>query len=121
MTLQDYETYDLTLKLRDALAAEFSGVVPKTVLNKLHRKYVDVNREKNEATFNEPIPIEVYDEYHASLAEAIATISDPALLIDVHGYHDQSDDPVTWTMFGRSKTVLVFESNDTRNRSSTYD
>ena len=106
MTLQDYETYDVAVKLRDALAAQLDNVVPKTVLNKLHRKFVDVNRDIEEAAFGQPIPEQVHAEYHGALEEAIATITTgPGFILDVHGYNDLSENPVTWIMWGKNLSV----------------
>ena len=100
-TSQDYQTYDLAIKLRDFLTTELNDVAPKIVLNKLHRRFLDPNRESEEATFNEPIPLQAYNEYHAAVSEAILNMPMPALHLDIHGYSDGSVDPVNWVMFGK--------------------
>ena len=109
--MQDYETYDVAERLRDALAVQMDNVVPKTVLNKLRRANVDVNREINEAAFGLDIPQQVHAEYHGAVEEAIASIGvsgRPGFILDIHGYNDLSDpveDRVTWIMWGKTASV----------------
>ena len=97
-TAKAFQTYDLAIKLRDALANEMNGEVPKMVLNKLHRKFLDPSLEEKEATFNEPIPLQAYKEYHDAISEAISSSLEPAFLLDIHSHGYTS---VNWTMLGK--------------------
>ena len=85
-----------------ALESEMNGVAPKLIRSTLHRKFVDLNRDKEEATFNEPIPLQVYAEYHGAIEDAVASSPLPAMLLDIHGYSDTTGNPpVTWVMLGK--------------------
>ena len=101
-TTKDYQTYDLAGKLQVALESEMNGVAPKLIRSTLHRKFADLNREIEEATFNESIPLQVYTEYHGAISEAVASSPLPAILLDIHGYSDTTGNPpVTWVMLGK--------------------
>jgi hypothetical protein len=84
ITVRDYNTAPLTLELRQALCDRFNGRCPGTVINLLARTKLDPNREINEATFGVPLSVEVYNEYHAYLAQERANISGMGLYIDIH-------------------------------------
>ena len=103
VTTSELYTNDLALELRDALGPKLGNNYPKYILNTLDRKYLDPFTDKDEATMNEPIPTQAYNDFHNAILEAIpsSTACSQALLVSLGGYSDTSSYPVTWTMLGK--------------------
>ena len=95
-TVSDWQTDDLAQRIRQEIY-NIKGDWPKLVVCNVHRSKLDANREREAATFNQTIPMAVYDEYHASISEAVSLLSGPGLLLDIHGYGSNS---VSWTILG---------------------
>lgn len=86
-TARDLNTQELTRELRDALCNRFNGRCPAAVINLLHRRKLDPNREVDEATFGVPLAVDVYDEYHGYITdERLALGNERGLYIDIHGH-----------------------------------
>jgi len=86
-TVRDLNTQELTYELREALCVRFNGRCPAAIVNLLHRRKLDPNREVDEATFGVPLAVEVYDEYHGYVtAERTALGDTRGLYIDIHGH-----------------------------------
>lgn len=82
----DLNTDVLTLETTDILLHQF-GAKPYTLIPKIHRKYVDLNRPKTYSS-NCQLGKMFYDEYHHTLSQMIKEVKEKwkkGLLIDVHG------------------------------------
>ena len=112
MTTKERYTNELALELRDALGPKLGNNYPKYVFNTLHRKHLDPFTAKDEATMNEPIPSQAYDDFHNAISEAISTSTYPALLISIGGYSDTSSNPVNWTMFGKMFEDFLLDEHE---------
>lgn len=106
LTLADWQTDDLTHRLRLEIN-KLKHDWPKMVINNIHRKKLDANREVGEATFNEEIPMTVYGWYHGNISAGISMFNGaPGILFDIHGYSNGNEKD--WTMLGYliSKSAL---------------
>ena len=68
---------------------------PYLIINNLHRKKMDANREVNEATLGNSNAQNVYYEYHNITAKSCRSVQNQfgqgGLLIDIHGHsHDKA-------------------------------
>lgn len=101
---RDTGTKDLAERTADLLEKK-TGSRPYLVIAKFSRKFLDANRQEDEAQ-ESPETIPAYRYYHDQIAKFVAEISakypDGAILIDVHG---QSDDPET--IFRGSRSGLT--------------
>lgn len=89
-TLERYDVFTLELgrELVDAVH-KLSGRTPYMVINHIHRKKVDVNREALEGAQDDPLAVRNWELYHGSLSEACSAVSarfGSGLLIDLHGH-----------------------------------
>ena len=67
-----------------------TGKYPFVVLNNLHRKKLDANREEFEATAEDPVAGTAWNEYHAFIDSAVHLIRKNfgrGLFIDLHGHN----------------------------------
>ena len=68
------------------------------VINKLRRRKMDANRDRDQASFNVDKAAEAWDEYHGYIQQtrsAIQTMG-PGILFDIHGHAK----PQEWAMLG---------------------
>ena len=97
--MADWQTDDLTHRLRLEIN-KLKDDWPKMVINNIHRKKLDANREVGEATFNEEIPMTVYGWYHGNISAGISMFGGaPGILFDIHGYSNGNEKD--WTMLGK--------------------
>lgn len=87
--------------------------VPYLIINELHRSKLDANRERSEATFEDPIAIEAWTHFHDFIRDAQVRIQNQfgtvtnaqglagiqGLLFDVHGYAGRDWDSVNGAGF----------------------
>jgi len=88
-TVEDFNTYKLTLHLRSDLKALFNGLPPATVLNNLARSKFDANRDEAEATFGIPAVQSAFLEYNGFIdrwKQLIVARRGFGLFIDLHGH-----------------------------------
>ena len=89
-TLERYDVFTLELGQELAEAVHrLSGRTPYTVINHMHRKKVDVNREVLEGAQDDPLAVRNWERYHRSVSEACSAVSarfGSGLLIDLHGH-----------------------------------
>lgn len=90
---QDRYTLELANELRDKLGELYNGSKPAMVVNNLHRRKFDANRELPEATFG-VLEVEaafaLYDQYINEAKNAIIARGSRGLLFDIHGHsHDK--------------------------------
>ncbi|KAK2145291.1 hypothetical protein LSH36_690g04042 [Paralvinella palmiformis] len=95
VTSNDLYTQELTRELYTSLCNEFNAC-PPTVINLLHRRKHDPNREKDEGTFGVPDVEQAWDYYHGLLQEIRQNQTDQALLLDIHGHGH----PTVWVELG---------------------
>ena len=94
----DAHTRALTLDLADALEA-LTGQRPIVVINNLHRKKLDANREIVEAAEGVPRAEAAWEAYHSAIEDARKELTvrhEAGLFLDVHGH--AHDDP--WIELG---------------------
>lgn len=95
---QDKGTRELTLDLADALE-DLTGQRPIVVINNLHRRKLDANREIVEAAEGDPRAEAAWEDYHSAIAAAREEVVDrheAGLFLDVHGH----DHPNDWLELG---------------------
>ena len=73
------------MELRQALF-DLTGSYPAAILNELHRRKFDANRDKPEASFGVPDVEAAFDLYHQYIEEAKADYGGMGLFFDVHGH-----------------------------------
>jgi len=62
-----------------------TGRTPHLVISNLHRSRMDPNREVVEATQNNTLAVQAYNEFHGAIRSAIQTFGDePGILVDLH-------------------------------------
>ena len=99
LTLADWQTDDLTHRLHSEIYNLINDW-PKIVINNVHRKKLDANRERDEATFGEEIPGMVYDLYHSNISVGVSMFGgEPGIIFDIHGYSNENERD--WTMLGK--------------------
>ena len=84
---------DHTTEIADKIVAfltEFSGIRPHYTRNHLHRSRIDTNREIHQSTFDYPLMVNAYQEYHGLINKACKTIQGPGVFIEIHGHSAQS-------------------------------
>ena len=66
------------------------------VINKLRRRKMDANRDRDQASFNVDKAAEAWDEYHGYIQQARSAIQamGPGILFDIHGHAK----PQEWAM-----------------------
>jgi hypothetical protein len=82
-------TYEIALFIMDELKLAFGGKRPYMVMNLSHRRYLDVNREPDEAYEDKQSAKRVYDEYHSQIREYINRLNiifKKPLMIDLSGH-----------------------------------
>ena len=65
------------------------GVRPHYTRNNLHRSRTDPNREIYESTFDYPLIMNTYLEYHTLIDKACREIQGPSVFIEIHGHSAQ--------------------------------
>ncbi|NNM05051.1 MAG: hypothetical protein HKO65_08095 [Gemmatimonadetes bacterium] len=86
--MQDRNTLDLALKIRDAVKAR-TGQYPFIILSRLHRTKLDPNREIVEAAQGDPEAERAWWEFQTFIDEAEALVTEEygeGLYIDLHGH-----------------------------------
>ena len=90
-TIRDFATDDLARKIYDAIADEF-GCYPHVIINRLHRKKLDANREIVEAAQGNPMAEQAWNEFHdfiESSKDSITANFAKGIFLDLHGHgHD---------------------------------
>lgn len=107
VTSRDTATEDLVLKVSAAIEAKF-GKKPYLVASRVHRKYLDPNREAS-AAYEDPAAKAVYDDYHKSLAEFCRDVQKAhrqGLLLDLHGQGSAKDTVFRGTRHGLTVALL---------------
>lgn len=87
VTVEDARTLELTNLILEEL--NLLGYQPYVVVNRLHRRKMDANRNRTQATCGDPRALETYDLFHRYLSEARASIEQDfgkGLVIDIHGH-----------------------------------
>ncbi|CAH1799620.1 unnamed protein product [Owenia fusiformis] len=105
-TVKDMYTLELTIALADEIS-RISGLRPHVILNHLHRRKLDANRDREEATFDEPDAVTAWDEFHAFIDRAKASVG-TGLFIDVHGHGH----PEPWIELGYLFTGLNLDLDE---------
>ena len=82
-TTKDAYTKELSIAVADELET-LAGSRPHVVINHLHRKKLDANREVNEATFGDSDATTAYNEYFDYIDDAKTDVG-TGLLLDMHG------------------------------------
>ena len=93
--LSDLNTIEMLQDIkRYVMKASAKSIRPYTIYLKVHRKYIDANRNKSQYPFrttkNNQFGKQVYDLYHKTIQKAINKIESKygkgkAILIDIHG------------------------------------
>ena len=84
---------DKTKEIADKIVGfltQMTGVRPHYSRNNLHRSRIDTNREVHESTFDYPLMVNAYEEYHALIDKACKEIQGPGVFIEIHGHSAQS-------------------------------
>ncbi|CAD5125003.1 DgyrCDS13243 [Dimorphilus gyrociliatus] len=104
ITIGDGYTKNIAMKCYNRVH-ELTGLYPHMIISELRRVKMDPNREINEATFGDPIAIQVYNDFHGFIDQAKNSFSEHGLLIDMHG----QTHPEQWIELGYliSKHKLV--------------
>ena len=87
-TVQDLNTLDLALRVREALAERLGGY-PHLVVSHLHRVKLDPNRELGEAAEGNPAAERAWWDYHSFLDAARRQVEEEqggGLYVDLHGH-----------------------------------
>ncbi len=89
-TLERYDVNSLELgrEISDAIERQ-SGERPYMVIDHVHRKKVDVNREALEGAQDDPLAVRNWERYHLHVARACSAVSEQfgtGLLVDLHGH-----------------------------------
>jgi len=87
-TVNDYNTQELARALYDAIYAR-SGCYPYMVINRLHRRKLDANRDLPEAADGDPIAGKAWEEFHGFLEQAHYAVEHDfgkGFYIDLHGH-----------------------------------
>jgi N-formylglutamate amidohydrolase len=108
VTVRDTGTYDLTLKLCDAIEKKM-GAKPFVVMAKFDRRFIDANRPAADA-YEWKAAKPVYDHYHASLASAkkkVETDWGRGLLLDIHGQIAERDTIFRGTNDGKTVAHMI--------------
>lgn len=91
VTLADRNTVELTLAMRDSIAAQ-TGMAPHIVISHLHRSKLDPNREVDEAAQGNLYAGRAWQEFHDWIRVARSTVwgeFGEGLYLDIHGHgHD---------------------------------
>ncbi len=90
-TLNDANTLDLTMKMRQALI-DLTGHAPHVVVSHLRRRKLDANREIVEAAQGSPYAELAWEQFHDWIVTArsiVASDFDGGMFFDIHGHaHD---------------------------------
>lgn len=87
-TLNDFNTQELARALATALHNR-TGCWPHLVINRLHRRKLDANRDLLEAADGDPIAGQAWVDFHDFLGEAKSAVSEhfgKGLYVDLHGH-----------------------------------
>ena len=113
ITKPDDFTLELSLLLADELM-QMSGKRPHVVINHLHRRKMDANRNKEEATLNFPEMVEAWMDYHNFIQNAISGMNGQGLFLDMHGQQHSHG----WVELGYLIPSTVLRSGDLNSYSS---
>lgn len=86
--VRDSYTQELSRETYDAIRAE-QGCSPHVIINRLHRKKLDANRDIGDAADGDPLGEHAWEEYHAFIdsakAEVVRTFG-AGIFLDMHGH-----------------------------------
>lgn len=89
--VRDSRTQELVRQMSDAIFEEF-GCYPYIIINRLHRKKLDANRDIGDAADGDPMAEQAWTEFHDFIQAAKDSISQnfgKGLYLDLHGHgHD---------------------------------
>ena len=105
---RDLGTEELALDVIDAIEREMGGE-PFAVINRVHRKFLDVNRPMDIGTESEQAQ-PIYREYHSSLANFCRQVQNRfrgGLLLDLHG--QKSDPEMVFRGTQNGRTVALWQ------------
>ena len=103
----DKYTEELALCLREDLKQK-TGLYPHVILNRLARAKLDPNRPEDKGTFDVPVAVAAWHQYHSYIRQAKAAIGGPGLLVDIHGHGHKT--PIA--ELGYLVTGPMLDSND---------
>ena len=92
-TLNDRNTLDLTMRMRQALI-DLTGYAPHTIVSHLRRRKLDANREIVEAAQGNPYAELAWQEFHDWIAVARSIVSSDfggGMFFDIHGHNHDID------------------------------
>ena len=101
-TVSDKYTKELTQLVANYLKS-FTSKRPYVVINNLHRKKLDANREIGEATLGNSMAEEAFNEFHQCIDEAKEAIETDdnvgrtGLFVDIHGHGNSNN----WAELGK--------------------
>jgi N-formylglutamate amidohydrolase len=84
----DFNTQELSRAIANSLY-DLTGCYPHLIINKLHRKKLDANREIVEAAAGDPIAEQAWYDFHSfidSSASRVTQVNGKGLYIDLHGH-----------------------------------
>jgi N-formylglutamate amidohydrolase len=86
--LRDSYTQELSREILDSMIAQ-TGCYPHVIINRLHRKKLDANRDKPEAAVGDRRAELAWDEYHEFIDSAKAEVMrvyGKGIFLDMHGH-----------------------------------
>ena len=89
-TVADFYTKEISQELANEIA-NLTGIKPHLIINDLHRKKFDGNREIHEATFDEPNAVKAYHDYHGTITQVKNSITGRGLFLDIHGWRHSKE------------------------------
>jgi N-formylglutamate amidohydrolase len=104
---RDSGTEELAHDVIDAIEREMGGE-PFAVINRVHRKFLDVNRPMDIGTESEQAQ-PIYREYHSSLAQLCRQVQNRfrgGLLLDLHGQKSDPETVFRGTQNGKTVALL---------------
>ena len=84
VTVSDMNTKQISVILRQKIQT-LTGKAPHLIINNLHRSKMDPNREKEQATFGDPIAGKAWEDFQRYIENARKAIGGPGVLFDIHG------------------------------------
>jgi hypothetical protein len=88
------------------------------VLNQLHRKKMDPNREFADATQGSSVAAAAFNDYHGFINQTAASSSEPWLFLDIHGHtHAEQKAELGYLVYSSRLRSGDFTAEDTSIRS----
>ena len=88
VTVRDRNTTELADEIKYQMKQDY-GVEPYVISALIHRRKIDLNRDVGLATCGHSLAMEVWQEYHKKIEEALSSAVDEygsAIFIDLHGH-----------------------------------